>query len=75
MAITNKDMKELAKEAEHQGWVITLRNNSHMKWTSPTGAVVFTSATPSDRNAINQIRRNLVMNGFVYIHKKERKRR
>lgn len=75
MAVTNKEMKELAKEAEAQGWVITMRNNGHMKWASPTGAVVFTSATPGDKNAFNQIRRNLVVNGFVYIHKKQRKRR
>jgi hypothetical protein len=74
-AVTNKEMKQLAKEAESQGWVITIRNNSHLKWTSPAGAVVFTSATPGDMNAVNQIRRNLVLNGFVYIHKKERKRR
>jgi predicted RNA binding protein YcfA (HicA-like mRNA interferase family) len=75
MTLSNKDMKSLAKEAKAQGWEITTKKSNHLRWVSPSGAVVTTSLSPSDGNAIKQIRRDLVAKGFITVHKKDRRKR
>ena len=72
---TNKDMSVLMKQAEDQGWVITPTSKGHYKWLSPMGKFIFSSSTPSDGNAVHQIRRDLVKLGFIIVaHKKKGKR-
>ena len=75
MTLSNKEMKVLAKEAKSQGWEITTKKSNHLRWASPSGAVVVTSLSPSDGNAIKQIRRDLVAKGFIAFHKKARRKR
>lgn len=58
-------VKELVREAYEQGWSIEVRRSGHLRWTSPTGAVVSTSMSASDRNAAHNIRRDLRRQGFV----------
>ncbi|CAB4149311.1 hypothetical protein UFOVP529_89 [uncultured Caudovirales phage] len=53
------DFKKLRDIAEGQGWVISLRANGHLVWLSPSGAKVYTSATPSDHRAVKNIQRDL----------------
>lgn len=53
------DFRKLKEIAEEQGWVISIRTNNHLVWTSPTGAKVYTAATPSDYRAVRNIRRDL----------------
>lgn len=55
----NREFRELREIAEGQGWVVTIRNNGHLAWTSPSGAKVYTSATPSDHRAVQNIKRDL----------------
>lgn len=65
MGITsNKDLNELAREAQRQGWLVKQANSSHLKWFPPKGRPVTTSLTPSDRYAINNIERDLVRAGL-----------
>lgn len=71
----NKDMAVLMEQAEDQGWTIVPTQKGHFKWVAPTGAIVFTSSTPSDGNAVHQIRRDLVKRGFLAIEKKPKKKR
>jgi hypothetical protein len=53
--------RELARAARAAGWDITRRRSGHLAWRSPSGAVVFTPATPSDwraaRNSVADLRR------------------
>jgi hypothetical protein len=41
------ERQPLAKLARSAGWTITVAGNGHLRWTSPHGAQVFTSASPS----------------------------
>jgi len=55
----NRDLRNLIELAQAQGWVVERRNNNHLKWTSPTGYVVWSASTPSDRRALRNIARYL----------------
>jgi hypothetical protein len=73
---TNKDVNDLIKEAEKQGWEVTMTKNSHLKWVSPLGGLFYSSSTPSDWRVVMKITRDLRMNGFIEIkHKQTRKKR
>lgn len=52
-------MRDLQREYAARGWTVTVRNNSHLRWQYTSGATVFTSFTPSDHQAIRNIRRDL----------------
>lgn len=58
-------LKQLRREAEGQGWSITLAKGGHLKWKSPSGALVVTSSSPSDQRAIRNIVRDLQRCGFI----------
>lgn len=59
MKITNRELRELARLYEAQGWKVTMRNNGHLKWEAPNGFVYFSSQTPSDHRAILNIKKDL----------------
>ena len=48
----HKDWKKLAKVATDAGWNVTPTRGGHIKWQAPTGAVVFSASTPSDKRAM-----------------------
>jgi len=48
--------KQLKKSLIKQGWNCSVRKCGHLKFVSPSGKVLFTSATPSDVRAIHKIR-------------------
>jgi hypothetical protein len=57
-----KQIRELIRIAEAQGWEVTPTNSSHLRWRGPEGhGLVFTPSTPSDwrsiKNATAQLRR------------------
>lgn len=54
-----KDFQELAEIAASQGWRIEQRRNAHLSWIAPTGAKVFSSLTPSDKRAVQNLKRDL----------------
>lgn len=60
----NKDLAKLVRLAKSQGWEVTQRTNNHLKWTSPTGYVYFSSYSPSDFRAVRQIKAALVREGL-----------
>lgn len=53
------EMKQLRAAAEAAGWRVERSGGNHLKWIPPTGGAVFTSATPSDRRAAANMRRDL----------------
>lgn len=46
----------------------------HYKWLAPNGKLFFTSQTPSDHRALQNIKRDLRVNGFIFTPKKERRK-
>lgn len=70
-----KDMQELQQLAISQGWQITSGKSNHLKWLSPLGGTVFSSATPSDWRALANLKRDLRSYGFIVIDKKSRRKR
>jgi hypothetical protein len=39
-------LRDAAKQAKRDNWEITRTGGHHLRWKSPSGAVVFLSATP-----------------------------
>jgi len=74
MKLTNKELGELIADAEEQGWVVSRRANSHLKWVSPGGEVVFSSASPSDPRAVSNIKRDLFRYGLIKLERKGKKK-
>lgn len=69
-------MKEIAKLSQlaiNQGWKVERNKNNHLKFLAPNGNIVFVSSTPSDHRALENIKRDLRVNGLVMVKKKRRK--
>jgi hypothetical protein len=69
MHTPNKEVNKLMRQARKQGWNIMQIKNGHLKWVSPVGAIMYSSFSPSDVNAVKQIQRDLVLNGFITLKK------
>lgn len=67
------EITTLIKVAEAQKWKVVVSNGGHLKWVSPVGKVVFTSISPSDHRALNNMRRDLKSAGLIIFSKKERR--
>jgi hypothetical protein len=65
MAAYRKELQELIKTAEKQGWVISANKNNHYKWTSPSGNFFFSASTPSDWRALKYILQYLRKYGYT----------
>lgn len=72
--VNSKELTALIKEAKGQGWRVEFTKSCHLRWSSPTGGFFFSSSTPSDHRAVQNIRRDLRLNGFLEIKKKKGKR-
>jgi hypothetical protein len=72
MRTKNKELNKLIKRAQGQGWQTVQVRSGHIKWTSPTGRILFTSFSPSDRHAVKNIQRDLCVNGFININYRKR---
>jgi predicted RNA binding protein YcfA (HicA-like mRNA interferase family) len=70
---SKKDFQQLVKQAESQGWVVTKTNGSHLRWLSPTGRIVFSTSTPSDKRGLLNTIKELRVGGFVTLKQKNRK--
>ena len=70
-----REVQVLIKQAVDQGWVVEKTKNNHYKWISPLGGLIFSSSTPSDHRALQNLKRDLRVNGFITIVKKERRKR
>jgi hypothetical protein len=54
-----KVYQDLFDIAVSQGWRVEQRKNTHLSWVSPTGTKVFSSFTPSDIRAVQNLKRDL----------------
>lgn len=71
--MTSKDLLEIVKTAEQQGWRVERTKLRHFKWISPTGAVVFTGSTMPDSRAVLNVKRDLRAKGMVFVDKKKKR--
>ena len=60
----SKEYRELFEIAASQGWRVEQRKNTHLSWISPTGTKVFSSFTPSDWRAIQNLKKDLKRYGL-----------
>jgi hypothetical protein len=60
-----RDVRPLAQRARTQGWHVCACSGGHIRWSSPAGGFVISSATPSDRRAPRNLRRALRRHGLV----------
>jgi len=70
-----KDVEVLVQKAREQGWTVTKTKGSHYKWVSPLGGLFFSTSTPSDFRAIDNLKRDMKRYGFIEITKKGRRSR
>ncbi len=63
--IVPRMFRPLAQRALAQGWTIEKTSKSHLRWQAPTGEVVFTASTPSDRRVVMNVRSDLRRRGLV----------
>lgn len=68
---SRRDIQELKKQAECQGWVVEPTRKGHYRWVSPNGVFFFSASTPSDHRAVLNIKRDLKNNGFIVIERKK----
>jgi hypothetical protein len=59
---TQKFKKELTVMMESNGFELQ-RSSTHLVWKHVSGVQIFTSATPSCRHALNQIKRQIRQKG------------
>lgn len=71
---SRKEIQQLRKKAEKQGWIVALTHGGHYKWVSPIGEFFFSSSSPSDPRTINNTRQELLRRGFIEIEKKGRRK-
>lgn len=60
----SKDVRQLIRAAEAQGWAVSRTRGGHLRWRAPSGALVFTASTPSDWRALANILSYLRRNGL-----------
>jgi predicted RNA binding protein YcfA (HicA-like mRNA interferase family) len=60
-----KDIKQLIKKAEKQGWIVSLSKGGHLRWKSPDGKMLFCSATPGDVRMIKNHEAEMRRNGYI----------
>jgi hypothetical protein len=72
---TTKDLMELIKQARSQGWDVHHTKGDHYKWVSPSGAFFFSGSTLSDHRALKNIKRDLRVNGFIEVTRKQKRKK
>lgn len=59
-----RDMCPLAERARAQGWPVAWCPGGHLRWSSPAGALVYSSGSPSDWRAVHKLRADLRRHGL-----------
>lgn len=67
MAGAKKELKEIVKAADKQGWRVRTRKSGHLTFYAPDGInMVTTGGTPSDHRAIDNLVSKLRSYGFEW---------
>ena len=60
-----KELKQLHKNMKNAGWTLTTGRRCHTKCKHPDGSSITLPTTPSDRNYLWDIKRNLRVVGHL----------
>jgi predicted RNA binding protein YcfA (HicA-like mRNA interferase family) len=72
----NKDIRQMIKTVEAQGWTVVKTRGDHLKWISPDNGFVISASTPSDlRRFFLNLKKELMKKGFIDVEKKGQGRR
>jgi hypothetical protein len=67
MASAKKELKEVLREAESQGWEVRYSSKGHPMLYAPDGeSIVTTGGTPSDHRALTNLISRLRRHGFIW---------
>jgi len=67
MASARKELKEIVRAAETQGWRVEQRRGGHLFFYAPDGKNIVTSgSTPSDSRALRNLIAQLRRHGFEW---------
>lgn len=53
--MASKEMVQLARRLEHQGWAVTRTKRDHYRFISPDGKTIYAPGTPSDYRSIRNV--------------------
>jgi len=67
VASAQKELKEIVRAAEKQGWGVERTKKGHWRFFAPDGEnIVHGAGTPSDRRALDNLLSQLRRYGFVW---------
>jgi predicted RNA binding protein YcfA (HicA-like mRNA interferase family) len=67
VASVRKELKEIVRAAEEQGWWVDRTSKGHLLFYAPDGEnIVTTGGTPSDHRALANLISRLRRHGFVW---------
>jgi predicted RNA binding protein YcfA (HicA-like mRNA interferase family) len=65
--VAKKELKEVIREAENQGWTVRRSKKGHLQFFAPDGkSIVVSGGTPSDHRAMPNLIQRLRRHGFVW---------
>ena len=64
--MSRREMRQLLRRVEKQGFATENTNGGHLKITSPEGKSIFASSSPSDGRAIKNLIAQLRRVGYVH---------
>ena len=64
--MASKEIRELVRELERQGWRVAQTKGGHLRAYPPAGSPVIMPSTPSDRRALANAVSLLRQRGFVW---------
>lgn len=53
--MASKEMVQLARRLERQGWAVSRTKRDHYRFVSPDGTIVYAPGTPSDHRSIHNV--------------------
>lgn len=59
-----KELRPLVRAAIAAGWTVTKTGGGHLRFRSPTGALVFAPSTPSDHRSVKNTAAELRRHGL-----------
>lgn len=61
-----REYRRWQEMAQQQGWTISMTGGGHLVWRSPQGVKVFSASSPSDRRAMQNVKRDLKRYGMRF---------
>jgi hypothetical protein len=60
-----KDWIPMVEAAVRAGWILTKTGGDHVRWQAPSGKIIFSASSPSDKRAMYNTRSMLRREGLA----------